>query len=271
MMALAAATALGAIAWSAPPGGAQTAASAGPSTVTSDGQVLPIPSSGKRGESGTFGAATPPPAGTAPAAVGPLTLASADSIIGADNRTKVSDTTKKPARMVALLTYGGNQWCSGFMIGIDTLVTSGHCVFDTATNTFYDVTQFRAYPGYDVAKPNPAPYGSCTARLLVSNSGWTVSHSDEYDYGALKLSCTVGQQTGWFGWWYQTRDARWHPEPQPRLPRRQAAVPVEVHRLHPRVRGQAAVLRERHLRREQRVAGVHQAGERARPSAAGGA
>ncbi|HEY8092545.1 MAG TPA: trypsin-like serine protease [Acidimicrobiales bacterium] len=204
MMALAAATALGAIAWSAPPGGAQTAASAGPSTVTSDGQVLPIPSSGKRGESGTFGAATPPPAGTAPAAVGPLTLASADSIIGADNRTKVSDTTKKPARMVALLTYGGNQWCSGFMIGIDTLVTSGHCVFDTATNTFYDVTQFRAYPGYDVAKPNPAPYGSCTARLLVSNSGWTVSHSDEYDYGALKLSCTVGQQTGWFGWWYQT-------------------------------------------------------------------
>ena len=31
-----------------------------------------------------------------------------------------------------------------------------------------------------------------------------MGHSDEYDYGAVKLACTVGQQTGWFGWWYQT-------------------------------------------------------------------
>jgi glutamyl endopeptidase len=40
--------------------------------------------------------------------------------------------------------------------------------------------------------------------LLVSNTGYTVNHSDEYDYGALRLTCTVGDKTGWFGWWYQT-------------------------------------------------------------------
>ena len=27
---------------------------------------------------------------------------------------------------------------------------------------------------------------------------------DQYDYAAMKLDCTVGNQTGWFGWWWQT-------------------------------------------------------------------
>jgi len=64
-------------------------------------------------------------------------------------------------------------------------------------------TQIAVYPGYDSSRANPAPYGGCSVRLLLSTVGWTVSHSDEYDYGAVKLACAVGQQTGWFGWWYQ--------------------------------------------------------------------
>ena len=30
-------------------------------------------------------------------------------------------------------------------------------------------------------------------------TGWTVSANEEYDYGAVKLNCTVGNTVGWFG------------------------------------------------------------------------
>ena len=128
------------------------------------------------------------------------------SIIGADNRKQVPDTTKAPPRMVVLITYRGSQWCTGFMIGEHTVATAGHCVYDIATNLFVDASQLRVYPGYDASKAEAerAPFGSCGVDLVVSNSGWTAGHSDEYDYGALRLTCSVGQQTGWFGWWYQT-------------------------------------------------------------------
>jgi glutamyl endopeptidase len=79
-------------------------------------------------------------------------------------------------------------------------------VYDTSVNQFYAVSQFKVYPGYDGSKApaKRAPYGSCSADKSASNTGWTVNHSDEYDYGALRLTCTVGNKTGWFGWWAQT-------------------------------------------------------------------
>ena len=183
---------------------AAQAAPAAPATVTSDGQTLEIPVTNRRGtDSGAGRGVLDPSAADAPA-IGPLPSGAAESILGADNRKRVPDTTTKPARMVALMTLAGNQWCTGFMISADTLVTSGHCVYDVTTNAFLNPSQIVVYPGYDSARPNPAPYGGCAARLLLSTTGWTVSHSDEYDYGAVKLACTVGLQTGWFGWWYQT-------------------------------------------------------------------
>jgi glutamyl endopeptidase len=204
-IALAGALALGTISIGAGPGFAGAPPASDITTVTSDGRALDIAPAGQAGDEGSAGteAVTTPPTPAGSDVIGPLSLGSTESVIGRDDRKQVANTTKKPARMVALITYGGNQWCSGFLIGADTLVTSGHCVYDTSTDTFYDVTQFQVYPGYDAARTNPEPYGSCTARLLVSTTGWTVGHSDEYDYGAVKLSCTVGQQTGWFGWWYQ--------------------------------------------------------------------
>jgi glutamyl endopeptidase len=178
-------------------------APSGVATVTSDRQTLAIPASGRRGADGGSGTNALGIA-AAPAPIGPLQDGSTQTIIGPDNRTKVADTTNKPARMVALMTLAGNQWCTGFLIGPDTLVTAGHCVYDLNTSAFLDASKIAVYPGYDVTRANPAPYGGCGARLLLSTTGWTMNHSDEYDYGAVKLSCTIGQRTGWFGWWYQS-------------------------------------------------------------------
>jgi glutamyl endopeptidase len=53
------------------------------------------------------------------------------------------------------------------------------------------------WPGRDGSS---APYGSCTVRTLYSVTGWTSSRGEQYDYGALKLNCTVGNTIGWFGY-----------------------------------------------------------------------
>ena len=64
--------------------------------------------------------------------------------------------------MVALITNNGNQWCSGFLIGPDTLVTAGHCVHPGgAGSTWYPPAAFRVYPAYNPASANPTPFGSC--------------------------------------------------------------------------------------------------------------
>ena len=173
-------------------------------TVTSDGRILEIVATGAAGTDGALGDGAVVEAPANHDQIGPLALVTNHTIIGKDNRTKVTNTTNSPARMVALMTYAGNQWCTGFLIGPETLVTSGHCVFNIGTGTWYDPAQMTVYLGYDSSVPNPAPYGSCGVRLLLSTTGWTTYHSDEYDYGAVKLTCYVGYQTGWFGWWHQS-------------------------------------------------------------------
>jgi glutamyl endopeptidase len=183
---------------------APSPAPAATATVTSDGRTLDVPPTNRRGTDGAAGLSDVNGSATDVPAIGPMSSGAAQSILGPDNRKRVADTTAKPARMVALMTLAGNQWCTGFMVSADTLVTTGHCVYDIAANAFLNPSQIAVYPGYDSSRANPAPYGGCSARLLLSTVGWTVSHSDEYDYGAVKLACTVGQQTGWFGWWYQT-------------------------------------------------------------------
>jgi glutamyl endopeptidase len=183
---------------------AAPAVPAAPVIVTSDGRTLDVPTTNRRGTDGAAGRSDVNPTATDAPTIGTLPAGAVQTILGPDNRKLVADTTAKPARIVALMTLAGNQWCTGFMISADTLVTAGHCVYDVAANAFLNPSQIAVYPGYDSSRANPAPYGGCSARLLLSTAGWTVNHSDEYDYGAVKLACTVGQQTGWFGWWHQT-------------------------------------------------------------------
>src|SRR4029079_7546051 len=47
-----------------------------------------------------------------------------DSLIGFDTWSQSFDNTGVPGRMVALITNNGNQFCTGFLIGPDTLATA---------------------------------------------------------------------------------------------------------------------------------------------------
>ena len=121
------------------------------------------------------------------------TEAGAEVILGPDTRQQLY-TTNYPARAVVLVTFSGGR-CSGAMIGRDTVATAGHCVHSGGTSGSWR-TNVRVYPG---ANGSSKPFGYCTARRLHSVTGWTRDRNEDYDYGAIKLNCTVGNTVGWFG------------------------------------------------------------------------
>ena len=145
---------------------------------------------------------SPPPVGdTGPQRAGG---AATDAVIGRDRRQRVY-TNLYPARAVVFITFEGFR-CSGFLIGADIVATAGHCVHEGSGGRWYDVGSYQIYPGRNGAL---APYGSCTAARLFSVRGWTDGGLHTHDYGAIKLNCRVGNNVGWFGWWW-TGDSTLH-------------------------------------------------------------
>ncbi len=51
------------------------------------------------------------------------------SIIGEDERVRLTDTTAYPNSAIVYISKGGKPYCTGWMISADTLVTAGHCVY----------------------------------------------------------------------------------------------------------------------------------------------
>ena len=124
---------------------------------------------------------------------------SVESIIGTDQRVRVNTTTSFPARAVALVEYDGGR-CTGWLYGKDIVATAGHCVHDGGKGGSWK-THVRVYPGRNGTY---SPYGSCSAKRLYSVKKWIERRDDEYDYGAIKLNCSIGNTTGWFGYWWQS-------------------------------------------------------------------
>jgi glutamyl endopeptidase len=126
-----------------------------------------------------------------------------ESIIGADTRVLINPTTSYPARAVALITFnqnGSSYRCTGWLYGKDVVATAGHCVHTGGPGGSWS-TNVRVYPGRNGSS---SPYGSCTAKRLYSVTGWINSSDERYDYGVVKLNCTIGNTVGWFGYWWQT-------------------------------------------------------------------
>ncbi|WBB80126.1 trypsin-like serine protease [Micromonospora sp. WMMD882] len=120
-----------------------------------------------------------------------------NSIIGADERYKINATTSYPYRAIALITFNGGR-CTGWFYGPDVVGTAGHCLHSGGSGGAWS-TNVVVYPGYTGTS---APYGSCTAKSLHSVSGWTSSANHEFDYGTIKLNCTLGNTVGWLGYFW---------------------------------------------------------------------
>src|SRR4051794_37604445 len=119
-----------------------------------------------------------------------------ESVIGQDTRVRVNPTTTYPARATVLITFSAGR-CTGWLINANTVVTAGHCVHPGGGGSFYPTGSYLVFPGRNGTS---SPYGSCTARWLASVTAWTVNGDDRYDYGAIKLNCSIGNTTGWYGY-----------------------------------------------------------------------
>lgn len=128
----------------------------------------------------------------------PEPMAAPNSVIGPDGRAQEAGPASYPWGAIAHLetNQGG---CTGFMLSRDVLVTAGHCVhWNGSWVTSYTVTPGRT--------GNSAPFGRCSGGIndVWTTWNWINGYPSDHDYGLVKLTCDIGNSTGWFGWWYNT-------------------------------------------------------------------
>ncbi|MEV0647013.1 trypsin-like serine protease [Phytomonospora sp. NPDC050363] len=139
--------------------------------------------------------------------IGPMSAPGTSTVIGPDdNRYATNPADWYPASSTVFFTRtvgaSVNRWCTGWLINANTVITAGHCVHTGGSGgSWYSAASFTAWPGRFGAS---TPFGSCSVSQVHSVSGWTVSNNPEYDYGAMKLNCSVGNTTGTFGFMWQS-------------------------------------------------------------------
>lgn len=124
-----------------------------------------------------------------------LAAPSSATVIGTDGRYQIADTKTFPySATVEIVLPSGLGACSGWLYGADMVATAGHCVYD-ATHGWFDTGAMRVWPGINGSTAT-APYPSCGVVKSYAPTGWTGQANEAFDYAALRLDCTVGNQTG---------------------------------------------------------------------------
>ncbi|MBL8170328.1 MAG: serine protease [Acidobacteria bacterium] len=122
-----------------------------------------------------------------------------NSVIGNDDRVRISPTTSFPWRAMTKLRMtfpsGRSFICSGAMIAAKYTLTAGHCVFSHGEGGW--ATTIEVIPGLDGSYK---PYGSAYAVYMRSYQGWTRDRDSNYDFGLITLDRSIGNSTGWFGY-----------------------------------------------------------------------
>lgn len=83
---------------------------------------------------------------------------------------------------------------TGFMIGEKTLVTAGHCFWNSSKGGW--VIECRIHPFQNADTINTAYYYPST---WVCSTAYTSSEDNNYDWCVANLFSSIGTQTGYFG------------------------------------------------------------------------
>lgn len=110
-----------------------------------------------------------------------------ETIIGADDRVRIHNTTDVPWRTYCALRIrfpsGASGRGSGFLIGKRAVATAGHCVYNKAHGGF--ATSIDVIPA---ANGPQTPYGTLTSKSFVTTDGYKNQGLAEADIGCIFLS-----------------------------------------------------------------------------------
>jgi len=130
-------------------------------------------------------------------------------IIGQDERTQITNVNAYPWSKHAFLmiTYanGVTEWGgTAFFVNERTLMTAGHLLFHQRHGWASAVW---VVPGGPFSN-----FSTHQAASIVTTQPWVSQNNWDFDYGLIRLSSNVGNQTGWYGLWAasdaQLRDQR---------------------------------------------------------------
>lgn len=123
-------------------------------------------------------------------------FAQPESVINWDSRTR-SYTLNYPTRAIVYIEYNGGHLCTGWLYGPNIIATAGHCLHTGGSSgSWRQARLYRVYPGRD---GTASPWGSCGVTRMWSTVGWVSNGNFRYDYGAMRLDCSIGNTVGWFG------------------------------------------------------------------------
>ena len=123
-----------------------------------------------------------------------------ETVLGVDQRVRISDTDKLPWRMVAALRlmpkppFTSEFIGTGWFIGPKTLLTAGHCVYSESDFGGW-IGAIEVSPGRNAQK---FPYGTVTARRFSSLDVWRTSSNADFDIGCIHLDEPLGNKVGYF-------------------------------------------------------------------------
>ncbi|RAL21081.1 trypsin-like serine peptidase [Thermoflavimicrobium daqui] len=102
----------------------------------------------------------------------------------ANNLQQVTNTTSAPNNAIASLVVefpDGDYLCTGFYVDNNTMITAGHCVYDTLSNTPANaIYYFRGQNGYHF------PYDSGATSAFWVNAGWVNTTTPSRDTMYIK-------------------------------------------------------------------------------------
>jgi glutamyl endopeptidase len=126
-----------------------------------------------------------------------------ETVHGADGRFRITATGAYPWRAHASLRITAaddSLWIgTGWFVGPRILVTAGHVVYIKNSGVLGRdgwVKRITVMPGRN---GSTQPYGSTNSSRFWTVVGWSSNGDQEYDYGAIVLSESLGNRTGWFG------------------------------------------------------------------------